>query len=135
MTKSIFLDNSTVTIFSNSPLEKTVGMDKAVETAKAGACGIDERRVSRLIPNGRGEIGVTIRFEDGDSVTVGFLYHRPPTQLVGRDLVDSLGVEVVETEYGTVIKKTEPFQETNIKGVFTAGDARAKLKQVTLAMS
>jgi hypothetical protein len=54
-------------------------------------------------------------------VKMGFLNHKPDTELVGRDLIENLGVELIECEYGPFIKKSEPFQETNVKGVLQLG--------------
>ena len=51
-------------------------------------------------------------------------------------MIDSLGIEVVSSgPMGDNIKRNEPFGETNIKGVFAAGETGTPLKQVTIAMS
>lgn len=53
----------------------------------------------------------------------------------GRQVVDQLGVEGLEDQNGCeVLKRNEPFGETNVKGVLAAGDIGTMMKLVTQAM-
>lgn len=59
---------------------------------------------------------------------------KPRTEVVGRDkIVEELGVEVIHDATSTNLQRSDPFGESNIKGVFVAGDAGAVLKQVAPA--
>ncbi|KAK4508470.1 hypothetical protein PRZ48_002209 [Zasmidium cellare] len=124
-----------VTIFGNGKLE--VGDEatgKALEIAKLKGAVVDERRIERLVDLG-GEEGVEVRFEDGSSERLGFLVHRPDVEVVGPEIARGLGVEIVDDGFGgQMLKRNEPFGETNVKGVLVAGDASILMRQVTAAM-
>ena len=124
-----------ITILGNGPLNlEDENQRKALEVTKARGTVVDKRRIRRLVhlPD---EEGIEIQFEDGESERVGFLQHSPPTEVVGANLARDLGVEVLDDgRGGTQLKRNEPFGETNINGVFAAGDAGTLLKQVTIAM-
>jgi hypothetical protein len=124
-----------VTIFGNGPLQlQDEAARRALEIAKARGAVVEERRIRRLVhlPN---EEGIEVVFEDGESTRVGFLQHSPPTEVVGANLAKDLGVEVLADERdGTMLKTNAPFGETNVKGVFIAGDAGTVMKQVAMAM-
>ncbi|KAK5157638.1 hypothetical protein LTR04_005378 [Oleoguttula sp. CCFEE 6159] len=60
---------------------------------------------------------------------VTFLVHKPPTGVVAADLVIELGVDIIEGP-DSLVKRNDPFGETNVKGVFVAGDAGTLLKQI-----
>lgn len=75
---------------------------------------LDERKIAYLE---RAEEGLYVIFEDSDRAHVGFLFNKPKCDLVSRKLVESLGVEIIDEPAGAVIKKSEPFGETSVKGV------------------
>ncbi|KAL2354259.1 hypothetical protein BJ546DRAFT_1092172 [Cryomyces antarcticus] len=99
------LDIPSITIFTNGSVN---GADKAVADAlaitKAKGVTLDERKIAQL--DDAGDEGVDIVFEDGFTSPCHFPWP------------DSL------------VKRNDPFGETNVKGVFVAGDAGTLLKQI-----
>jgi gliotoxin/aspirochlorine biosynthesis thioredoxin reductase len=125
-----------VTILSDGPLEPKDDATKlALEIAKAKGTKIDERKIKKLVhlPN---EEGIEVQFAEGSNSKFGFIQHSPLTEVVARNLAEELGVEVQpDGRGGTQLKRNEPFGETNVQGVFTAGDAGTWMKQFTMAMA
>lgn len=79
---------------------------------------------------------MTIDFETGDPVTLGFIVHRPATVNRSQHLIDQLGVETVDPAMGGHVKITNPmFNETSVEGVFAAGDTMVMMKQAAIAMA
>jgi len=125
-----------VTIFSNGPISTEVPIQQALKTAKALGAKVDERKITRLINNGPSHTdGVTVEFETGEPVTLGFLVHRPPTVNRAQDLVEQLGLETVDPAQGGHVKVNGMFNEASLPGVFAAGDTMGMLKQVAIAMA
>lgn len=125
-----------ITIFSNGPVSTAPHMQQALKVSKAFDATLDERKIKRFINNGLSHTeGITIEFEEGDPVTLGFLAHRPPTVNRAQDLIDQLGVKTVAPEMGGHIAVKEMFNATSVKGVFAAGDTMVMMKQVTIAMA
>ena len=124
-----------VTIYSNGPLKpKDNATAEALEIAKANV-KVDERRIKRLV-HLADEQGIDVVFEDGDVDRIGFLQHTPRTEVVAPNLARDLGVEILpDGRGGTILKRNEPFGETNVKGCFAAGDASVVMKQFTIAMT
>lgn len=125
-----------VTVFGNGSLEP---MDdetrRALQVAKRRGAKVDERRIARFVQLGERE-GMEIRFEDGSSTRVGFVAHKPVTRVNGRHIADGLGVEVVADGMGgDMLRRSEPFGGSNVKGVFVAGDAGVLMKSFVSAMS
>lgn len=127
-----------VTILLNGPLkvgEVDKATSRALEVAKAKGAGVDERQIRRLVRLPGGE-GIQVVFETGESMKVGFLQHTPPTDVLAPELAQGLGVEIVpDGRDGKMLKRNEPFGETNVHGVFAAGDAGTVMKQFTFAMA
>jgi thioredoxin reductase len=126
------LGTPSVTIFSNGPPPTSPAVTEAIAMAKASGCIVDERKVARLSKAGE---GVDVVFEDGDKINVGFLFHKPYTDVRARSVIEGLGVEIIEDPSGALVKRTEPFGESNVKGVFVVGDIGTPFKQVTAAMA
>ncbi|KAF2120844.1 hypothetical protein BDV96DRAFT_595252 [Lophiotrema nucula] len=126
-----------VTIYSNGSISSAEPIQAALKAAKALGAAVDGRKIKKLINNGPShEQGVTIEFEEGDPVTLGFIVHRPPTVNRAQDLIDQLGIETVDPAQGGHIAIKNPmFNSTNVKGVFAAGDTVVMMKQVTIAMA
>jgi thioredoxin reductase len=126
-----------VTIFSNGPVSRDEPIQKALKLAYAFGAKLDERKVARLINNGPTHAeGVTIEFETGEPVTLGFVVHRPVTVNRAQHLIEQLGVETVDAAMGGHIKILNPmFNDTSVRGVFAAGDTMVAMKQVAIAMS
>ena len=125
-----------VTIFSNGPLNlNDEATAKALEVAKLKGPKIDQRRIRKLV-HLDDEQGIDVVFEDGDNIRIGFLAHTPPTEVVVPNIAKDLSVEILsDGKNGTVLKRSEPFGETNVHGVFTAGDIGVVMKQFSNAMA
>jgi thioredoxin reductase len=125
-----------VTIFSNGPVSTAAPVQRSVDISKALGAKVDERKIKRLINNGPSHTdGVTVEFEEGEPVTLGFMVHKPPTMNRAPDLIEQLGLETVAPEMGGHIIIKDMFNETSVRGVFAAGDTMLMMKQVMLAMS
>jgi thioredoxin reductase len=126
-----------ITIYSNGPISQEAPIQKAFHVAKAFGATLDERKIARLVNNGPSHIdGVTIEFETGEPVTLGFIVHRPVTVNRAQHLIEQLGVETVDEAMGGHVRVTNPmFNETSVRGVFAAGDTMVMMKQVVFAMA
>ncbi|KAF3035729.1 hypothetical protein E8E11_003327 [Didymella keratinophila] len=126
-----------ITIFSNGPVSDDAPVQSALKVSKAFGAKVDERKIARLVNNGPSYTdGITIEFETGEPVTLGFVAHRPPTVNRAQHLVEQLGVETVDASMGGHIKITDPmFNETSVRGVFAAGDTMVMMKQAAIAMA
>ncbi|KAF2808512.1 FAD/NAD(P)-binding domain-containing protein [Mytilinidion resinicola] len=125
-----------VTVFSNGPVSDAVPIQAALATVKAQGVKLDERKTKRLINNGKShEQGVSIEFEDGKSVTLGFLVSKPPIVNRAQELIEQLGVKTVTREKGGHVEVDGMFNETSVKGCFVAGDTMTPMQQVVVAMA
>lgn len=132
MAKSISTHDSSVTIFTNGSADNSVTVQQALETAKALGIRIENRRIQRLKSMSE---GLNVVLEDGEELYMGFLVHKPDSVPAAPDLIASMGLEIVDTPVGGVIKRDEPFGNTNIDGIFACGDAATSMKHVTQAMA
>jgi thioredoxin reductase len=108
----------------------------ALKVARGVGAKVDSRKIVRLINNEPShEEGVTIEFDTGDPVTVGFIVHRPATVNRSQHLIEQLGIETVDPAIGGHIKVTSQFNETSVRGVFAAGDTMVVMKQAVIAMA
>lgn len=125
--------NPDLTIFSNGPVSQDAAVQNALRTALASGAKLDERKVKKLINNGPGpEKGISVGFEDGSSVRLGMLLHRPPTRNRAQKLIEQLGLK---TREGSGEVEIDPvFGETSVKGCFSAGDTAELVKQVAVSM-
>lgn len=114
-----------VTIFTNSS-EPVAAQVKAA--AANAPFNIDSRGISGLSLDSNDQ--VRIDFVDGTSTTVAFLVHSPLTAPSG-PFVQSLGLELGPTGD---IKADAPFFQTNVRGVFAAGDCVSMFKVVPNAI-
>lgn len=126
-----------VTVFSNGPVSSEPAVQKALQTALAFGATLDTRPVVRMTNNGPSHLdGVTLAFETGKDVTLGFVVSRPPTVNRAQHLIEQLGVETVGEDEGGHVKVVNPmFNETSVRGVFAAGDTMVAMKQVAIAMA
>lgn len=126
-----------ITIFSNGQIPDEEPVQHALKVSKAFGAKVDARKITRLVNNGAShEDGVTIEFETGEPVTLGFIVHRPVTVNRAQHLIDQLGVETVDSAMGGHVKIANPmFNETSVRGVFAAGDTMVMMKQVAIAMA
>lgn len=125
-----------VTIFGNGRLDIRDEKAKAeLEVAKRMGAKIEEREIARLVQLPERE-GMEIQFRDGGSTRVGFLAHKPITRPNARHLAEGLGVAIVSDGMGgEMLQRSEPFGESNVKGVLVAGDAGGMIKAFVHSMA
>lgn len=90
---------------------------------------IDNRRIVRF-EKGSDLANVIIHFESGETVTEGFLGHRPKTEPKG-DFHKQLGLDM--SPMGDPVAKPM-FCETTRKGVFVGGDGASPIKIIPQAL-
>lgn len=124
-----------VVIYTNVDEIATAGImalisDTKPESKTAKCISVDGRKIKKFVRRSNpGELEVF--FEDGESKVEGLLGHTPQGKLNG-PFVQQLGLEVTPSrDY----KVNPPFNETNVRGVFAAGDSSSPLKMATLAVS
>ncbi|KAG9186503.1 hypothetical protein G6011_09611 [Alternaria panax] len=110
------LEPTSITIFSNGPIKEEASAQDALKLAHTD--------------------GVTIHFEAGEPVTLGFAVHKPATVNRAQHLIEQLDVETVEPAMGGHIEIANAmFNETSVGAVFAAGDTMIMMKQVAIAMA
>jgi hypothetical protein len=125
-----------VTVFTDGVTENTEGMGEAFETLKVLGCKVEIDKIVQLIPASEPDVGVTVILQGGKEIFVGYLAHKPYTVIAGKDMIDSLGIEIEDHSlFGQNIKTADMFNSTNVKGVFVAGDAATPFKAVANALS
>ncbi|KAI5480414.1 hypothetical protein MNV49_000989 [Pseudohyphozyma bogoriensis] len=130
--ESQIIGKDNVTIFTNGTLEGEALKDPILIKAQSRGFTIEHRPIARLEPVESHHTEVKVHFTDGDSSTVGFLFHKPPTALSedGKALVEQLGLEVTP---GGDIKVEQPFGAASVGGVYAAGDCMTAMKAFTNA--
>jgi thioredoxin reductase len=86
---------------------------------------IDNRKINQLIKD-PGSSGIMIELDDGSIEAESFLVHQPDTQ-ASPDIVRQLALE---TNARKDIVTKMPFYQTNISGVFAAGDCASPFKMI-----
>lgn len=119
--------SKTVTIYTNgnaslaADLESKFGTSTSMKT--------DSRNITHF-SRGPKNKEVTVHFDDGATETHVFLSHAP-TMNPSNSLADQLGLERAP---GGELSVSTPFQQTNVRGVFAAGDAASMMKTVPNAI-
>ncbi|KKK22377.1 hypothetical protein ARAM_005552 [Aspergillus rambellii] len=119
--------SDSVTFYTNGSEE--VGRDIEAGFGTATAMKIDTRKI-KCISKHSNRAGVSIEFEDGSSIVEAFLAHTPGTKVRG-PFAEQMGLALAPSGD---IKAGPPFYETNIKGVFAAGDNCGIIKNVPHAI-
>ena len=126
-------DPSKATIFTDFVKEDPKTLEVLNAVASHG-CLHESRKIARICRAQSPRVGVDVIFVDGETRSFGFLLDKPPTKPAGQEMiVDGLGVELVENMFGTDFKRNELSGESNVKGVFVAGDAGTPMKAVMFA--
>lgn len=119
-----------VTLYTNGNDELAKQLKEALAAAPAPMV-VDPRRIARLVKAPE-RARITLEFADGsEPVTEAFLAHKPKTRQRAPGLVRQLGLEL--TPMGT-IKANPPFNQTDVKGLFAAGDCSSPMQTVTAAL-
>ena len=129
--------DSRVTVLTNGPVPDDAAIRTQLRICEAWGATLETRRIKKLINNGPTHVeGVTVEFEEGETLTLGFIANRPPTVNRAQDLIEQLGLECVGQEMGGHVKIVNPmFNSTSVRGVFAAGDTMTPIKQVAIAMA
>ena len=129
---------SKVTLFTNGKVDMGLEANTAaVELCRAKGIKVEERKVVKLedVSGKKGvDVGVEVWLEDGERVFVGFVLHKPPTELVARDVIDGLRLATRRGMFGDVVKTVNMFKETSVEGVFAAGDVCEEMTAVDNAL-
>ena len=129
---------SKVTLFTNGKVDMGVEANQAaLELCRAKGIKVEERKVVKLedVSGKKGvDVGMDVWSEDGERVFVGFVLHKPPTELVAREVVDELGLETRRGMFGDVVKTINMFKGTSVEGVFAAGDICEEMTAVDNAL-
>lgn len=114
----------TVTIYTNGNEELATAV---APTCKGKPWKTDARKIAKLARTSSNpeDIAVAITFEDGSTVTEAFIGHAPIVQLRG-PFAEQLGLKVSQS--GGEFETTPPFFETNVRGVYAAGDGVSPFK-------
>lgn len=124
---------SRVTIYTDGDKALASSLPAALRAEEKDGIVIDSRPIASLYKEQPDEStsDVTIHFSDGsDSKREGFLVHRPKTEING-PLAQQLGLQLTP---GGDILTNPPFGETNVPGVFAAGDCAGPVKIVSNAL-
>ncbi|KAI1330941.1 FAD/NAD(P)-binding domain-containing protein [Xylariaceae sp. FL0255] len=92
---------------------------------------VENRKIKSLAkdPGAEGEGGILVTLEDGVVIKEGFIAHVPESELNGPFAKD-LELEIAPQGH---INAIPPFFNTNVAGVFAAGDCATILKSVSMA--
>lgn len=120
---------SIITVYTNGDAQLGVGIMKALRERGEENPIIDNRKIGRLLRDPTG-VSITIVFEDGEMATEGFLVHQPNTR-ANVEIVSQLGLETNERND---IATRMPFYQTNVAGVFAAGDCASPFKMIPNAI-
>jgi thioredoxin reductase len=115
-----------VTLYTNGNEKLAEELTAALKAAPAPMT-VNSKKITMLV-KALERSRITLEFEDGTSITEGFLAHKPKTKLRG-DLAQQLGLELT-----TIIKVNPPFNQTSVKGVFAAGDCAGPMQTVNAAL-
>lgn len=96
----------------------------------SSSMSVDNRKIIRLAPSGTRK-SVLIEFEDWEKKEETFLVHMPNTKL-DMTLVDQLGLNLSKMGH---VEAPPPFCQTNVFGVYAAGDCAHFMKIIPNAMS
>lgn len=124
------------TVFTDGPVStESAPMQQAMKQLEALACKIETGKIVKLIAATPPDVGVTVVLDNGKECKLGYLGHKPWTELAGEEMIKKLGIEVDEMPMmGRHIKTTDQFGSTAVRGVFVAGDAGSPLKAVSNAI-
>lgn len=123
-----------VTLYANGDKALAAGLKTAAR--KQAGWTVEPRKIRRLAAAATGEEGaesdsVAVEFEDGSSRREKFLVNQPLT-VPGGPFVGQLGLST--SPLGD-IQADPPFHQTNVRGVFAAGDCMTPNKVVPTAIA
>lgn len=90
-----------------------------------GDIRVDNRKITRLARDPESS-GIIVHLDDGETKTESFLVHQAHTR-PNQDIVRQLDLET--NERSDIVTKM-PFYQTNVSGVFAAGDCASPFKMI-----
>jgi thioredoxin reductase len=124
---SKFAENVTVYTNGDDQLAKEIS---AILAHKGGSqVPIESRKITKLVRNPTGD-SITLSFGDGNNRTETFLVHQPATKMAS-GIVGQLGLAT--NARGDIVTEM-PFYQTNVSGVFAAGDSANPFKNIPSAI-
>jgi len=128
LARNAFQFTKRVNIYTNGSEEVA---DKIKPLLEKKNVHFDNRPIKNLQKESTGA-KVTINFEDGASVTEGFLVHAPRNEI---DLEFARKLDLKVTPLGGELQVNPPFNETTTPGCFAAGDISSMAKATLAAVS
>lgn len=124
--------SESVTIYTHGSEELAAQLQTSLNTD--GKFKVDSRVIARL--SLESPKAIKLEFTDGTSATETFLVHNPFTKING-PFVEQLGVETTPSPIPGIgdIATNPPAGQTNVRGVFAAGDAITPYKVMPGAIS
>jgi len=117
---------STVTIYTHGNTDLATDLrTRLVELTQPSSVNIDNRTITRLTLESPAQSTMQIHFADNTIATEDFIGHAAITRLNG-PFADQLGIDVSPS--GAEYLVSGPTNETNVKGVYAAGDTMTMLK-------
>jgi thioredoxin reductase len=118
-----------VTIYTNGDPELALKITAILSQKGSHEVVVDARRITR-ISSVLGSSNITLKFNQGTDRTESFIVHQPATK-VNQHLVEQLHLET--NGRGDIVTKM-PFYQTNVSGVFAAGDSASPFKMIPNAI-
>ncbi|KAF2690574.1 FAD/NAD(P)-binding domain-containing protein [Lentithecium fluviatile CBS 122367] len=118
-----------VTIYTNGDRSLAEDIRSVLAQKRDSMMQIDPRQITRIAKDPATN-GITLQFDDGNNRTESFIVHQPTTKVNG-EIVHQLGLEI--NDRGDIHTRM-PFYQTNVSGVFAAGDAASPFKMVPNAV-
>lgn len=118
-----------VTIYTNGDVELAKEISAILAEKGTSNVPVDSRKISNITGELAGK-NITLHFSDGSSRTESFIVHQPSTK-VSSVLVSQLELEI--NARGDIVTRM-PFYQTNVAGVFAAGDSASPFKMIPNAI-
>ncbi|KAI0971415.1 hypothetical protein F4678DRAFT_432824 [Xylaria arbuscula] len=120
---------NTVNVYTNG--NESIGVEVRAALKSTKTFRIENRKIKSVAkdPDVPGEAGVLVTLEDGTVHRERFIAHIPDFELNGSFIKD-LGVELAPQGHINVLP---PFSNTNVPGIYAAGDCATPLRSVPTA--
>lgn len=130
--------SESVTIYTHGSEELGTQLQAALSTGSK-KFKVDTRPIAKLTvveSTGKAPKAIQLEFTDGSSATEAFLVHNPLTKING-PFAEQLGVETTPSPIPGIgdIAASPPAFQTNVRGVFAAGDSITPYKVIAGAIS
>lgn len=122
--------SKTVSLYTNGDGELATQLATQLASVQSAQFKIERRKIKRLAASKTSD-SVIVEFDDGDQKEEKFLVHNPLTSVKG-PFVDQLNIAL--TPIGD-IQANAPMLQTNVRGVFAAGDCITPYKVIPGAIS